>query len=95
MVRRYTSVGRLPIMMISLVLSLFIASLVSAEPDKPAQSDKRVSKTFILQSGPSYPTSQTIPPRPEMFAPLTSQPRRMNAPTAPVSPNSRHPRLGE
>jgi|GEM_PF-3862904 len=76
MVRPYR-IGCRPIFVLVLVLPLFIASLAFAEPDRQGQPGTRVSKTFVLQSGPSYLTTQTVPPRPELLAPLTSPPRRM------------------
>ena len=81
MVRLCTIVCR-SIIAVAFVLPLLITSAVSADPVTSGQPDARVSKTPIVQTGSSYNTAQTVPPRPELFAPLTSPPRPMQGPEA-------------
>src|SRR5271157_3217141 len=80
MVRLCTIVCR-SIIAVAFVLLLLITSVVSADPVTSGQHDARVSKTQIVQTGPSYNTAQAVPPRPELFAPLTSPPRPMMGPS--------------
>jgi hypothetical protein len=63
------------IIVVSFILLICVPSLVSAAPVALGQPNAQAGKAPILQSAPSHSAAQSVPPRPELFAPLTSPPR--------------------